>query len=183
VTSLDVFLPAFTRELLSISFPKTAAVSLAQAADKTSPKTNWAGVERATKKGPLTESQLKRYALAPEDKKHADTMSTFWAGKEVAKVKSTSSRKKYSIRRMSDGRLGCSCPDWRYKRALGGGSCKHIEGLGQTKTANLAMLANHAAVMSMSSEHAKKKWRQGSAAAQGERAIVQQERERLRPQF
>lgn len=49
-------------------------------------------------------------------------------GKAV-KVKSDSSGS-YNVKYHPDaGRFSCTCPDWTYKRSVGGGDCKHIDRL------------------------------------------------------
>jgi hypothetical protein len=46
-------------------------------------------------------------------------------GKVVGKV--DASPKQYQIRKTPDGRLTCSCKDFKYRQAAAGGTCKHID--------------------------------------------------------
>lgn len=87
-------------------------------------KKDWAGFEKnldspefhkAVTSHPKSDSKLKKFVTSIRD---------YRDGSEVAKVKGSSGT--YSIRKMESGRLGCDCNDWKYKKSLEGGNCKHI---------------------------------------------------------
>lgn len=51
------------------------------------------------------------------------------AGELLAKVpRQSPAPSHYHVRRKSDGRMTCSCPDYTYRRRRDGGACKHISG-------------------------------------------------------
>jgi hypothetical protein len=60
---------------------------------------------------------------------HAQSMGDLSRGKPVGKIKSsTTPGRTYEIRKLSEGRLGCQCGDWRYKGSVNPGyECKHIK--------------------------------------------------------
>jgi hypothetical protein len=66
---------------------------------------------------------------------HAQSMRDLSMGTPVGKVKSeTKPSKTYEIRETPDGRLACTCNDWRYKASVDPGhECKHIAGFRQNK--------------------------------------------------
>jgi len=70
---------------------------------------------------------------------HAKSMHDLQHAPIVGKVVSKSdSAKKYEVRQLPGGKLGCTCGDWRYKGSVNPGyECKHIKTLkaGKMKTA------------------------------------------------
>ena len=66
---------------------------------------------------------------------HAQGMHDLSRGKPVGKI--LSSRlpgRSYEIKKMGNGRLGCTCPDWRFKGSINPGyECKHIQAYKQGK--------------------------------------------------
>jgi hypothetical protein len=71
---------------------------------------------------------------------HAESMHSLRHGNEVGKIQSTSDGgKRYEIRELGKGKLGCTCGDWRYKGSVTPGyECKHIKTYkaGKMKTAS-----------------------------------------------
>ena len=59
-------------------------------------------------------------------KRHVRAMGALHEGTHLKKVQSLSGPQKYQLKLMSSGRLGCTCPDWRYRKSHGGGDCKHV---------------------------------------------------------
>jgi ribosomal protein S18 acetylase RimI-like enzyme len=59
-------------------------------------------------------------------KRHVRAMGALHEGTHLRKVQSLSGPQKYQLKLMSSGRLGCTCPDWRYRKSHGGGDCKHV---------------------------------------------------------
>ena len=59
-------------------------------------------------------------------KRHVRAMAKLHAGQHVRKVTSDTGKKRYQLKLMSTGRVGCTCPDWRYRKSHGGGDCKHV---------------------------------------------------------
>lgn len=45
----------------------------------------------------------------------------------VTTVASRTSSKKYEVRRLKSGRLGCGCGDWQYKHSWKGTDCDHVQ--------------------------------------------------------
>lgn len=74
---------------------------------------------KAVQLHPASDDKLKAYT----DQNHKYLKSSQVAGK----VPSDSiQRKKYQIKVLPGGGLGCGCKDWQYKRSHQGGDCKHI---------------------------------------------------------
>jgi hypothetical protein len=59
-------------------------------------------------------------------KRHVRAMGALHEGTHLKKVQSLSGPSTYQLKLMSSGRLGCTCPDWRYRKSHGGGDCKHV---------------------------------------------------------
>jgi hypothetical protein len=74
--------------------------------------------KKAVELHPASDDKLKRYVAANYNYRSSK--------KTVGTVPSTSTEKKYEIRVMPRGGLGCSCKDWQYKKSHGGKHCKHI---------------------------------------------------------
>lgn len=68
---------------------------------------------------------------------HAQSMHDLSRGKTVGKIYSSRlPGRSYEIRDMGGDKLGCTCPDWRYKGSVNPGyECKHIRAhkKGETK--------------------------------------------------
>lgn len=60
--------------------------------------------------------------------RHAQSMHGLAKGKTLGKVQSARlPGRSYEVRRMKDGRLGCTCPDWRFVGSVDvDHDCKHI---------------------------------------------------------
>jgi hypothetical protein len=73
---------------------------------------------KVLKDDPRSDSKLKL---------HADSLHKLHNGSEVSKVKG--SRGTYTIKKLSDGSLGCTCNDWKYVRSVSAQNrdCKHIQ--------------------------------------------------------
>jgi hypothetical protein len=77
----------------------------------------------------------------PKLKMHVQSLHDLSKGKTVAKIQSSSGAgKKYEVRKLKGGGVGCTCSDWRYKGSVTPGyECKHIRAAkaGLTKAAAL----------------------------------------------
>lgn len=74
--------------------------------------------KKAVEVHPASDDKLKRYVAANHN---------YRTSKDKAdKVPSSTSAKKYEIRVLPGGGLGCGCKDWQYKKSHGGQDCKHI---------------------------------------------------------
>jgi len=61
-------------------------------------------------------------------KRYTQAMGDYLTSKKVfAKVPSQATGKQYTVKEMSNGRLGCNCKDWQFKHSHAGGDCKHID--------------------------------------------------------
>lgn len=68
-------------------------------------------------------------------KLHVQSMHDMTTGKTIGKVES-SSGKKYEIKDLGGGGVGCTCNDWRFRGSVNPGyECKHIQAhnMGKTK--------------------------------------------------
>jgi hypothetical protein len=105
--------------------------------------------------GELVRSKKFRDALADHPgsdevlRKYLASYGAFVRGKRVGTVTSRSDPSvRHSIRSVGDGRLGCSCKDWQFKRSISGGDCKHVESfrrtvsVGKAKAASAILLPN-----------------------------------------
>ena len=70
-----------------------------------------------------------RAAEDPKLVRHAQSMHGLARGRALGKVRSARlPGRSYEIRKMKDGRLGCTCPDWRFVGSVEPGhDCKHIK--------------------------------------------------------
>jgi len=75
------------------------------------------GFRQAILLHPEADSKLKRHVRAMEGMQGAE---------HVRRVKSDVGPKRYTLKLMSSGRVGCTCPDWYYKRSHKGSDCKHV---------------------------------------------------------
>ena len=62
-----------------------------------------------------SDDRLKRYVIS---------MAQLYKGDKVGRVKGKSGS--YEVRQLADGRLGCTCLDWKYAKSHRGEDCKHI---------------------------------------------------------
>jgi hypothetical protein len=77
---------------------------------------------------------------------HAQSLHDLAKAEPLGKVQSsTSPSKTYEIRKTPDGRLACTCNDWRFKSSVDPGhECKHIAGFRQNKVKVGAKMPNFA---------------------------------------
>ena len=64
----------------------------------------------------------------PKLERHVDQMNRLLTGKELGKIR-VGDGGEYSIVKLRGGGLGCTCPDWRYKKSVaveGEQDCKHV---------------------------------------------------------
>jgi len=60
-------------------------------------------------------------------KRHVRAIGSLQTGEHVRQTPSmTQPGKRYQLKLMKSGRVGCTCPDWYYKKSHGGGDCKHV---------------------------------------------------------
>jgi hypothetical protein len=75
----------------------------------------------------------------PKMVRHTQAMHGLSRGKVLGKVQSARlPGRSYEVRKMADGRLGCTCPDWRFVGSVDPGhDCKHIKAFraGKSKVA------------------------------------------------
>lgn len=129
---LSSHLRFFSDELVKI-----AAISPAQAmelvgAHHGAEDKNWKAFEKNLRlKGfrnavvlhPESDAKLKRYTK---------TVGDYMGSKEVVGVVPSRTRSKlYKIKELSNGRLGCSCKDWKYSHSHKKTDCEHIKELKQ----------------------------------------------------
>lgn len=65
----------------------------------------------------------------PKLVRHTQSMHGLSRGKTLGKIKSSRlPGRTYEVKKMRDGRLGCTCPDWRFKGSVDPEhDCKHIK--------------------------------------------------------
>lgn len=82
------------------------------------------------------EKVVDRASSDPKLVRHAQSMHGLSRGKVLGKIKSTRlPGRTYEVKKMKDGRLGCTCPDWRFKGSTDPGhDCKHIKAFRAGKT-------------------------------------------------
>jgi hypothetical protein len=96
----------------------------------------------------------------PKFERHVDQMGRLLTGKAIGKVG------QYDIVRMRGGGIGCTCPDWRYKKSVasaGEQDCKHIAEWRATKGVKTAA--------ALSPTTAKKVFAAGTALGLGALAV------------
>lgn len=83
---------------------------------------------------------LEAYGADPKLILHVKSLHELRKGKTLQKIKSSRGKgKTYEVTDIGEGRLGCTCPDWRYRGTVRPGyECKHIrEYKGKAKMAGL----------------------------------------------
>jgi uncharacterized protein YycO len=104
--------------------------------------------EQSAAAHPGADEKLKRYVAAMGDLKQAPKWAT------LAKAPSQSnSKKSYALKQLPDGRVGCTCADWRYRQSVSGGDCKHVtmfKTKGKKKLSEDAVLAEAPKVRNVS---------------------------------
>lgn len=100
---------------------------------------NWPQFERDLKTKGFQKAMLSHGLSDDKLKSYVQNYGAFLtARKVVGKVKSFSSSKMHTIKKLPGGRLGCSCRDWQFKHSHQGTDCKHIRSLAQgTKVASM----------------------------------------------
>ena len=88
---------------------------------------NWIDFQRRMQRSPGYRQALLLHPQADAKlKRHVRAMGALHEGTHLRKVRSLSGPKQYQLKLMTSGRLGCTCPDWRYRKSHGGGDCKHV---------------------------------------------------------
>lgn len=122
--NLSAVLPYFQDEL-----EKIAKASLSQKVDEhhRAEKKDWSAFEQSLK-SPRFVAEVKRHPESDEKlKAYTEVNNKFARSKNVVmRLPSSASGAMHTIKKLPDGRLGCSCKDWQYKHSWGGGECKHI---------------------------------------------------------
>jgi hypothetical protein len=99
----------------------------------------WKNFPRNVRSVEFVKAVLKHPDADAKLKEHAKSMHRLSRAKVVGKVESSrGSGKTYEIKKMTRGRLGCTCNDWRYKGSIDQGhDCKHVRAFkeGRTKVA------------------------------------------------
>lgn len=123
---LRQLLPSFFSELVKLSadprpeFPKSVRERFSI--------TSWGDFEEALKR-----PSFQRRALSstedPKLKTYIENLSLFHNSKQTkATIGSFANpAKEFEIKKLRNGRFGCSCNDWRYVRSVEGSDCKHIK--------------------------------------------------------
>lgn len=123
---LTELLDSFFDELEKLGAASSISVS-SKVLDRFSIR-SWGDIENA-----LKDKKFQRAAIQstkdPKLKDYLRSMSLFENSKDTkAEVASSSTPGKvFEVRKLRDGRLGCSCNDWRYVRSLNKTDCKHIK--------------------------------------------------------
>lgn len=119
-------LSSFADELIKISAP----AYLRAAEQLASPQKDWPKLEKELKNPHFRTEALKlvRQLDDPKLRKYLRLISAYNAEKSyVAKMPSHSRvGRLHTVKKLPNGRLGCSCEDWRYVRSILGKDCKHI---------------------------------------------------------
>jgi hypothetical protein len=195
--SLDPYLVPFAHELSKLSvesIEKTALLARTpqmKATEKAErhfgdPDPDWGSFEKNLRSKHFR-SEVSAHPMADEKlKKYVDQYGGYLTSRErVGKVKSESSNRKYSLKKVN-GRIGCGCKDWQYKKSHGGGDCKHIrkfkeESLAKkVKKAFAADLLHAVTTIDQSQRRAKKNLAIARGASAMTRQARQQEWEALR---
>lgn len=95
---------------------------------------NWKAFEKNLRSKKF-QGEVRSHPMADDKlKKYVKNYGGYVLSKdEVAQLKSKDSGKTYRIKDLHNGRYACGCKDWQYKRSVGGGDCKHIKSLKQSK--------------------------------------------------
>lgn len=123
---LRQLLPSFLDELEKLSMaekpelPKTVKQRFAI--------TSWGDFEEVLKSRSFQRRVLDS-TNDPKLQEYVRSMSLFHNSSQVkAKVSSFANpAKEFEVKKLRDGRFGCSCNDWRYVRSVNGTDCKHIK--------------------------------------------------------
>lgn len=95
---------------------------------------DWKSFERNLRSDAFRKAVLKAEQSDPKLKKYVRTFGAYQGSKDtVAVVTSVSSGKKYKVKDLHNGRLGCNCKDWQFIHSIKGGDCKHIKSLKESK--------------------------------------------------
>ena len=120
-------LPAFVEELLKIAGVAERASAKVEA-HHSSEKPNWKAFQKSLQSKSFQAAVITHSKSDEKLKAYAKNVGDYLLSKEkMGESPSRSSGKKYSIRKLPDGRLGCGCNDWRYKRSVDGTDCAHID--------------------------------------------------------
>lgn len=97
-------------------------------------KKDWKGFEQSLRSDAFRRAVLKAAESDPKLKKYVRTFGAYQGSQDVvAEIKSKDSGRRYKIKDLHNGRLGCSCRDWQFIHSVRGGDCKHIKSLKQSR--------------------------------------------------
>ncbi len=100
-------------------------------------ETKWKNLPRLVQSSAFVDAVQNHPKADDTLKQHVQSMHELTTGKTVGKVESGSG-KKYEIKELAGGGVGCTCNDWRFRGSVNPGyECKHIQAhnMGKTKTA------------------------------------------------
>lgn len=155
----SVLLPSFNDELEKI------AKSLGQKVEEhhQAEKKDWGAFEK-NMRSPRFVAEVVRHPESDEKlKDYVRANNQYMRSKKVvANVPSSSSGKVHQVKRLPDGRMGCSCKDWQYKGSWSGADCKHIKalkgaGLDKKAAHPLSIIGRGAGLMNISNKVEKTK--------------------------
>jgi len=179
VSGLGEFGPSFTGvRAQSAALKKTAALPISKEQREAKHRANthfrsddpkkWDDfLDHAKRKSFVTAVQQDTRSDAKLER-HVDQMNRLLTGKEIEKVR-VGDGGEYSITRLRGGGVGCTCPDWRYKKSVAGKGeqdCKHIVAWRESK-----MYKKTASVLSSLAAHPKTLFAAGTAAGLGALAV------------
>jgi hypothetical protein len=135
---------AFADELIKIAAVPSERKAERRADYLFSPKAGadkWDKFLKHVRSPVYAEKVIDRAAEDPKLVRHTQSMHGLSKGKVLGKVRSESRPGlSYEIRKMPDGRLGCTCPDWRFVGSVDPGyDCKHLRAFraGKSKVAHV----------------------------------------------
>lgn len=123
-------IPAFTKEMMKLGFGSLRKSQEKAEKHFSSEKPDWKLFDKNLKSKKFREAISSHPKADAKLRKYVKNYGGFIASKdEIARVKSATSGKTYRIKDLHDGKLACSCPDWKYRRSVGRGACKHVRSL------------------------------------------------------
>jgi len=123
---------AFTDELVKISVVPSSRKVERRVDYLFSPKAGpekWNKFLKHVRSPDYAEHVVDRASSDPKLVRHAQAMHGLSRGRTLGKVQSARlPGRSYEVRKMKDGRLGCTCPDWRFVGSVNPEyDCKHIK--------------------------------------------------------
>jgi hypothetical protein len=181
--NLEAMLSGFALELVKLGFqamPKREPAAAKVDRHFSSASPDWNAFEKGLRSKPFRELAKKHELADPKLKTYIKNFGGYLASKdELARIKSKDSGATYVIKDLHNGRLGCNCGNWQYRKSVRGGDCKHIKSLKASKmirkeagwnTLLTAPIATGGAIYG-ASVLAKKNLAKGKAVSQAEKSI------------